>query len=656
MQAPTFEQVWADLRSRIAPERDITTLTQHGANHLQWMEGEGIRVVTAHGADKLPQSMFAQAWDTLAKDGLLTADQIPRPATFRSTALMSIFALLPYVDYATSQKTKKTTLFLADHIFSPIELSSVFGVGSEGGIRYSGTSVSPNLVLFITDPTKTTTHDNPYTDHWVDDIFNYCGAGLDGDQVLRTSNQAMHASTSQDFPVYGFQKKARNQFAYMGRFKVVSVDEEQQSDRNGALRKVFIFRMRRTGPVPSIVGDLQTTNNTGSAVLPLPTPRPDLAAICQQFSEVLRASHISFGPGHDEVVRSFVASLATKRFVILTGLSGSGKTQIALRFGDWLGQDRCLLVPVRPDWTGAEALFGYEDALLPAAGDGRRAWHVPDILAFMLRAAANPEHPYMLILDEMNLAHVERYFADVLSGMESGQPCLPNLQASEGVWRVPQGAPARIPFPTNLFVVGTVNVDETTYMFSPKVLDRANTFEFRVGSEDLSPTARKPIPCAPGDPGLVLGFLAIAQDEQWHETHPPGNPQAFAEHLRALHHVLQADGFEFGHRVFFEAIRFAALFAATGAADPLQALDLQVMQKVLPRLHGTRRRLEPTLAALGRFCFDPTAAASAEPSPHVEAFDPLLAPPERARLSLSFDKLRRMLRNLRANQFASFTE
>jgi 5-methylcytosine-specific restriction protein B len=182
-------------------------------------------------------------------------------------------------------------------------------------------------------------------------------------------------------------------------------------------------------------------------------PRRDLAAIHSDFSAALRQSRVSFGRKHDDIVRAFIAALATKRLLILTGLSGSGKTQIALRLGDWMGPGRSLVVPVRPDWTGAEALFGYEDALQQPADDGRRVWHVPDALGFMLEAAGDPDNPHLLVLDEMNLAHVERYFADVLSGMESELPCLPNLRIEGGRWRLTPGEPAKIPVPRNLFVV-----------------------------------------------------------------------------------------------------------------------------------------------------------------------------------------------------------
>jgi 5-methylcytosine-specific restriction enzyme B len=376
---------------------------------------------------------------------------------------------------------------------------------------------------------------------------------------------------------------------------------------------------------------------------------PTLGDVVNHFSNALTVSHISFGAHHQDLVRSFVTSLVTKRFVILTGLSGSGKTQIAMRFGEWLGKGRSLLVPVRPDWTGAEALFGYEDALLKDL-DGSRAWHVPEALAFMLQAAKDPSNPYLLILDEMNLAHVERYFADVLSGMESDQPCLPNLVLQyDQLWRISPIEAKRIPFPRNLFIIGTVNVDETTYMFSPKVLDRANTFEFRVTRADLNVDATKPQPCQAAPARLTNYLLKLAKDDQFQTKHPATERDRLAEALQDIHDILAEGGFEFGHRVFYEVLRFAALWEATGNTSFEAVLDRQVMQKVLPRLHGTRRRLEPILCALGQYCAELKHDAKVR-------FDPEKADEEAALLKLSFSKVKRMTKGVRINQFASFTE
>lgn len=403
-----------------------------------------------------------------------------------------------------------------------------------------------------------------------------------------------------------------------------------------------------SAPEAEILDDLLDQPRPGEV-----QPQLDLSAVHQSFGESLLNSHLSFGIRHLDFTRSFVASLATKQFIILTGLSGSGKTQIALRFGEWCGEDNVRIVPVRPDWTGAEAVFGYEDALLPVV-DGRRAWHVPEALEFMLKAATDPGRPYVLILDEMNLAHVERYFADVLSGMESGVDCLPNLIQEGGIW-YPESEASKIHFPENLFVIGTVNVDETTYMFSPKVLDRANTMEFRVAAADFSTDAHKPTPSEPGPVALVRGFLAIARDNDFHLTNPHPDQTKIETALKQLHTLLSEGGFEFGHRVFYEIMRFAAMYNAAGVDRWVEALDLQILQKILPRLHGSRRGLEPTLDAMAQFCI-----SSSEAEEHtVTTTEQTVAgdlPNVLARFPLSLNKVRRMTRNVRANQFASFTD
>lgn len=382
-------------------------------------------------------------------------------------------------------------------------------------------------------------------------------------------------------------------------------------------------------------------------------PVEDVQASVNAFSDALSEAGVSFGAGQQRLIASFMASLLTKPLVILTGLSGSGKTQIAMRLGEWLGPDRLKVIPVRPDWTGAEHLFGYEDGLKPRI-NGMAEWVVPEALSFMLQAARNPAHPYILLLDEMNLAHVERYFADVLSGMESGQPCLPNLWLHEGSWRQLADEPAQVPMPRNLWIIGTVNIDETTYLFSPKVLDRANTFEFRVRSDDLRLDARKPDACKPGDAALVAGLVAMAANDAWQHNHVPEGLADVANELKQLHAVLSTYGFEFGHRVFYEALRFAAFASAAGLNQPSDILDRIVLQKVLPRLHGARRRLELPLLALAHFCRDLNEVASED---KLLALRPeVLEAQQLPRLPDSYDKVCRMLRALRTNQFASFTE
>jgi 5-methylcytosine-specific restriction protein B len=373
----------------------------------------------------------------------------------------------------------------------------------------------------------------------------------------------------------------------------------------------------------------------------------ELREIAQAFRRAVDSSGLQIPTGHGDRVIAFVSALATKPFVILSGLSGSGKTQLAMRLGEWFGSGpqgrRFLSLAVRPDWTGPEALFGYEDALRPPK-NGKAAWFVPACLEFLLRAAEETNMPYLLLLDEMNLAHVERYFSDFLSGIESRDAVLPNLVLGEdGEWRHVSGTEARIPVPRNVFVVGTVNVDETTYQFSPKVLDRATTFEVRTSTDELLLESRRPTPVTPADVQLLRAFAQLALDDHWQDASLLRS--AVAASLRNLHARLSVSGDEFGHRVFYEALRLAAALEQCGLNGRDEVLDFLVLLKILPRIHGSRRRAEPVLKRLMAFAADPDGPKDMESEPTSEPS-----------LPLTMTKVRRMMQAVEINQYVSFTD
>jgi 5-methylcytosine-specific restriction protein B len=120
--------------------------------------------------------------------------------------------------------------------------------------------------------------------------------------------------------------------------------------------------------------------------------------------------------------------------------------------------------------------------------------------------------------------------------------------------------------------------------------------------------------------------------------------------------LLAKGGFEYGHRTLYEAARFCAIYAAAGDIKISDALDLQILQKILPRLHGSRRRLEPTLCALGRYAATTEMNLDADYGDGSNRFNPEATTKDEAKLPRSFEKIRRMIRSLRANQFVSFTE
>ena len=122
--------------------------------------------------------------------------------------------------------------------------------------------------------------------------------------------------------------------------------------------------------------------------------------------------------------------------------------------------------PVRPEWTDPTGLTGYDDVL-------SNRYIVPPFLEAVMLATAHRDSPVFVLLDEMNLARVEYYFSDALSCIETGEPLQLHSNAVPLEGSTGTSIPAEIPLPANLYVVGTINVDETTNPVSDKVLDRA---------------------------------------------------------------------------------------------------------------------------------------------------------------------------------------
>lgn len=320
------------------------------------------------------------------------------------------------------------------------------------------------------------------------------------------------------------------------------------------------------------------------------------------------------------VIANYISSLQTKPFLILTGLSGSGKTQLAMAFAKWISasKNQYALIAVGADWTSNENLLGYPDALNP--GQYRK----PDngALDLILRAKEDPDHPYFLILDEMNLSHVERYFADFLSAMESGEPISLHDGGESDLW---SGVPGKLTIPDNVFVVGTVNVDETTYMFSPKVLDRANVIEFRVSANEMDGFLQNP-----AKPDLdqlegngadyALEFLAATRSENIELDE--ATRTFVSKELMRFFPLLQKAGAEFGYRTAHEICRFMYFYgqlakSTEGSTENdmeimRTGMDAAVMQKLLPKLHGSKKKLAPVLDSLAELCVAdhyPTSAA-----------------------------------------------
>lgn len=317
-----------------------------------------------------------------------------------------------------------------------------------------------------------------------------------------------------------------------------------------------------------------------------------------------------------DFARRYITSLLAKPFVILTGNSGTGKTRISKQFAEYLewesdeGKKNWVIIPVGADWTDNTKILGYYN---PLAEDGNGKYEKTKIVELIEEANRHKEIPYFVILDEMNLSHVERYFSDFLSHMET--PDTPF--ELEGYTR-------RLDYPENMFVVGTVNIDETTYMFSPKVLDRANVIEFKPQKEDVfkvfsaAGTVGKMVPVNDGSAQAFLklakeirtGKFAVDEDLTHYYTDVDGdftgsNLDYVEGVFSDIYEIVQKYDFEFAFRTVKEIQNYIA--AAYELLEKTefnlnQIIDEQLLQKILPKIHGNKKEIGQMLEELTGLC------------------------------------------------------
>ena len=327
--------------------------------------------------------------------------------------------------------------------------------------------------------------------------------------------------------------------------------------------------------------------------------------------------------------KRYITSLLAKAFVILTGNSGTGKTRISRMFADYLevssddNEKNWVLVPVGADWTDNTKILGFYN---PLADAGKGKYEKTEILRLIEHANANKSKPYFIILDEMNLSHVERYFADFLSHMET-----------KNIPFVLDGCKEYVEYPSNLFVVGTVNIDETTYMFSPKVLDRANVIEFKPDEKSvldmfINSTTTKSIDAA--NDGTAEAFLKLALFVRSGGCNLDDNVLHDAQDLfRQVYKITEKYGYEFAYRTVKEIRQY--IIASYEILEDKESFNLvavedeQLLQKILPKIHGNKKEIGQLLEELDMFC-------------------------EQNNLKLSQEKIKQMKGKLAKVQYASF--
>lgn len=345
---------------------------------------------------------------------------------------------------------------------------------------------------------------------------------------------------------------------------------------------------------------------------------------------------------------AFCIALKSKPFVILAGISGTGKTQLPIQIARAFGYE-AEVIPVRPDWADSSDLLGYVDI----HGRFQPGW----FLQLCRQASEEPDKPVFVVLDEMNLARVEQYFAEVLSAIERRElvggrtQTAPLLGVSIPSDEEEQTSWANVRWSDNLFLVGTVNMDETTHPFSRKVLDRAYTLEFR--GIDLSYQVNRSNDNDTG-PGSdirldwrVLRPKALQLRDIYHQ-----NPELFdwvIQQLTQLNNHLRDGLFHVAYRVRDEVCIFVHHAMAAGWSRE-QALDYQVSMKILPRVQGSSSVVGKVLIGLWNWAV-PTHPMSLD---EFDTGDPELAVPGDAKYPRSAERIAQMLTRLRYDGYTSY--
>lgn len=320
----------------------------------------------------------------------------------------------------------------------------------------------------------------------------------------------------------------------------------------------------------------------------------DAKSVISEIKKYIAAEGFSYNDG---LVENFYLSLKSKPFVILAGTSGTGKTRLVKLFAEAIGA-KYKLIPVRPDWSDSSDLFGHIDLngkFLPGA-----------VLDFLKEAQDHPEKPYFLCLDEMNLARVEYYLSDILSVIETrdfkGGHIISDLLVAEEKYGVDKDALSKygeIIFPENLYLIGTVNMDETTFPFSKKVLDRANTIEFSY--VDLIPDFKNAdvniLQQQLENDFLCTKYLFLSQCAE-HADYISG----VCAQLQTINMILQKANAHVGYRVRDEIVFYLLNNKNAGLLSEDEAMDNEIMQKILPRIQGSTASTRDMLCELFKIC------------------------------------------------------
>ena len=380
--------------------------------------------------------------------------------------------------------------------------------------------------------------------------------------------------------------------------------------------------------------------------------KQDLVRIIIEGVDKIAINKLKSSNQHHSIYTSYLTALRTKPFMLLAGISGTGKSRIVRKLaqatvteelqkaegykGTDFANDRWTLhspanfelIQVKPNWHNSMDVIGYLSNI-PSPH-----YVFTPFIEFIVKAWQHPEVPFFLCLDEMNLAPVEEYFAEFLSAIESRSfedgkyitdpiikpfnsfgedvakimvnTLFPNFKASDTeseIAKVITHFRTRgLTLPKNLIVIGTVNMDETTFSFSRKVLDRAMSVEMNEVNYDsfLNDTTDDDLKAIvqafeENDDANLNALLVDRHIEAREIIDELGDDAKFAiDYLKRINALLEGSPFKLGYRAANEALIYLQASQEFGQTDRIAALDNFTLMKILSRIEGDESKLKIT--------------------------------------------------------------
>ena len=268
-------------------------------------------------------------------------------------------------------------------------------------------------------------------------------------------------------------------------------------------------------------------------------------------------------------IRRFIAGLAVTKILILQGMSGTGKTSLAFAFGEFL-KNKTVVVPIQPMWKERTDLIGYYNEFT-------KKFNETTLLYKMYEASYNKDI-YITILDEMNIARVEYYFAEFLSLLELPNPEGRNLDVVSDVWETDPKLlrDGKLRLPINMWFIGTANNDDSTFAISDKVYDRAMVLNLDTKADVFEGDPTEPQPVSIDH---LTELFQNAQKEY----------KLSARNLRRIRqldkYLIQTFHITFGNRIMKQIEAYIPVLVACGGTE-LDGIDDILARKVLRKLEA----------------------------------------------------------------------